>query len=63
MTKHYLEVGTMNGVVIINHHDLILDEEGRGHICFSPTQAIQLGELLIRKAEEAEQERKELKIS
>ncbi len=51
-----LEVGTLDGEVVVNHPDLQPDANGIGHIVFSPDQARNLGYLLIRKAEEAEQE-------
>lgn len=52
-----LEVGTTgNGEVVINHPDLKPDENGVGHIVFSPEQARNLGRLLLKKAEDAETE-------
>ena len=52
-----LEVGTNGqGEVVINHPDLLPDENGVGHIVFSPRQARHLAELLSRKALEADQE-------
>jgi len=55
-TGGILEVGTLDGEVVVNHPDLQPDANGVGHIVFSPDQARNLGYLLIRKAEEAEQE-------
>ncbi len=53
----YLEVGiNESGEVVINHPDLKPDADGVGHIVFSPRQARNLGELLIRKAKEAARE-------
>jgi hypothetical protein len=49
-----LEVGTNGkGEVVINHPDLAPDENGVGHIVFSPKQARSLGHLLLKKADEA----------
>jgi hypothetical protein len=49
-----LEVGTTgDGEVVINHPDLKPDADGVGHIVFSPAQARGLGDLLLRKAEDA----------
>lgn len=44
---------TGNGEVVINHPDLKPDENGVGHIVFSPEQERQLGELMLAKAEAA----------
>jgi hypothetical protein len=53
-----LEVGTSgDGEVIVNHPDLQPDANGVGHIIFSPTQAVDFANLLIRKAIDAAQER------
>ncbi len=51
----YLEVGIDPKTfdVVVNHPDLKPDENGVGHIVFSPDQAIALSETLRRKAEEA----------
>lgn len=58
--KEFLEVGTNDkGEVVINHPDLKPDDNGIGHIVFSPRQARELGELLLKKAHEAEQEKRE----
>jgi hypothetical protein len=52
-----LEVGTNGrGEVVINHPDLEPDENGVGHIVFSPDQAENLARLLRRKAKEARAE-------
>lgn len=52
-----LEVGTNDrGEVVINHPQLITDDQGRGYIVFSPRQARSLARLLYRKAREAEAE-------
>ena len=55
--KNTLEVGSHNGEVIINHPDLDPDENGVGHIVFSPEQAEYLAALLIRHAREARDQR------
>lgn len=50
-----LEVGTNeHGEVVINHPDLQPDENGVGHIVFSPRQARQLARLLMKHSWEAE---------
>lgn len=52
-----LEVGRNDdGEVVINHPDLEPDENGVGHIVFSPNQARNLARLLINHAAECEQE-------
>ncbi len=52
-----LEVGRNNQFeVIINHPDLHPDENGVGHLVFSPRQARQLARLLLKHADEAIQE-------
>lgn len=52
-----LEVGTNGkGEVVVNHPDLQPDENGVGHIVFSPRQARHLANLLNKKAIEADQE-------
>lgn len=52
-----LEVGTNgNGEVVINHPDLQPDENGVGHIVFSPRQARHLANLLNLKARDADAE-------
>lgn len=54
-----LEVGTNgDGEVVINHPDLEPDENGVGHIVFSPNQARHLAQCLLRQATEAEMEAK-----
>ena|ERR1700734_3961038 len=50
-----LYVGTnKRGEVIINHPDLQPDENGVGHIVFSPAQARELAEVLLKQAAIAE---------
>lgn len=50
----YLEVGlNENDEVVINHPDLMPDENGVGHIVFSVNEAENLAHLLSRKAREA----------
>lgn len=44
-----------DGKVVINHPDLKPDENGVGHIVFSPSQARHLADLLHRKALEIEE--------
>lgn len=57
ISKNTLEVGTNgNGEIVINHPDLEPDENGVGHIVFSPEQARGLAFLLQQKAHEAEEE-------
>lgn len=52
-----LEVGTNGeGEVVVNHPDLKPDENGVGHIVFSPKQAFRLSALLHKKACEADEE-------
>lgn len=53
-----LEVGSVGGEVIINHPDLKPDEQGVGHIVFSPAQARNLAHSLLRQANIAEEESK-----
>jgi len=50
----YLEVGISpdRQEVIVNHPDLKPDENGVGHIVFSPSQARNFAYLLIQKANE-----------
>jgi hypothetical protein len=50
----YLEVGWKDGEVVVNHPDLKPDENGVGHIVFSPAQARSLATLLIKHASIAE---------
>jgi hypothetical protein len=55
--KGALEVGTNgSGEVVVNHPDLEPDENGVGHIVFSPEQARNLAEILSAKADDAERE-------
>ncbi len=57
IAKNTLEVGTNGaGEVIVNHPDLQPDENGVGHIVFSPEQARALAFLLQQKAHSAEEE-------
>lgn len=57
-----LEVGFLNGEVIINHPDLKPDENGVGHIVFSPNQARNLARLLMEKANDAENDLREQEL-
>jgi hypothetical protein len=52
----FLEVGIAGDEIVVNHPDLQPDENGVGHIRFSPNQARNLAYLLIRKADEVEKE-------
>jgi hypothetical protein len=53
--KGVLEVGHNDThEVVINHPDLEPDENGVGHIVFSPQQARNLAALLMKHADEAE---------
>ena len=56
----FLEVGRTSDTheVVINHPDLKLDENGVGHIVFSPRQARSLANLLIKHASYCEAEEK-----
>jgi hypothetical protein len=55
-----LEVGTNGaGEVVVNHPDLMPDENGVGHIVFSVSQAQNLASLLLKKASEAASELQE----
>jgi hypothetical protein len=57
IAKNTLEVGTNGaGEVVINHPDLLPDENWVGHIVFSPEQARNLASLLLQKAVSAEEE-------
>jgi hypothetical protein len=57
IAKNTLEVGTNGaGEVVVNHPDLQPDENGVGHIVFSPEQARALAFLLQQKAHSAEEE-------
>lgn len=54
----FLEVGLdEHGQVVINHPDLKPDENGVGHIVFSPNQARNLALLLVKHASRADFER------
>jgi hypothetical protein len=60
----FLEVGTNGqGEVVINHPDLQPDENGVGHIVFSPEQARNLAALLLRKATDAENEVRRVRMA
>ena len=48
----YLEVGNNGREVIINHPKLKVDEQGCGHINFSPGEARSLASLLLKHANE-----------
>ena len=51
----YLEVGVNDdSEVVINHPDLKPDENGVGHIVFSPAQARNLAALLVKNANDAD---------
>lgn len=53
----YLEVGcNEHDEIVINHPDLKPDENGVGHIVFSPLQARNLARLLMDNADSAERE-------
>ncbi len=57
--KYMLEVGSDGlGNVVVNHPDLEPDENGVGHIVFSPEQARKFAKLLMSKALDAEMERR-----
>ena len=59
-----LEVGTNgSGEVVINHPDLLPDENGVGHIVFSVEQARDLANLLLSKSADAAVERGDLKTT
>ena len=50
-----LEVGVnKKGEVVVNHGDLLPDENGLGHIVFSPRQARNLARILNKCARRAE---------
>lgn len=49
-----LEIATLRHEVIINHPDLKPDEQGVGHIVFSPEQARHLAQILLKQARIAE---------
>jgi hypothetical protein len=51
----YLEVGLdANNEIVVNHPDLKPDANGVGHIVFSPAQARNLAQLLLKNAKDAE---------
>lgn len=53
----FLLVGTTgHGEVTINHRQMEVDENGIGHIVFSPAEAMELAKILRRKALEARTE-------
>jgi hypothetical protein len=56
----FLEVGRTDDTheIVINHPDLKPDKNGVGHIVFSPRQARNLANLLIKHASYAEAEAK-----
>jgi hypothetical protein len=53
----FLEVGVEGNEIVINHPDLKPDENGVGHIVFSPNQARGLATLLLKHADAAEKNR------
>jgi hypothetical protein len=54
-----LEVGSDGfGNVVVNHPDLLPDENGVGHIVFSPEQARAFAKIIMSKALDAELERR-----
>jgi hypothetical protein len=54
MIGGYLEVGLNDeNEIVINHPDMKPDENGMGHIVFSPAQALALARLLTKQAKEA----------
>jgi hypothetical protein len=56
----YLEVGlNTSGEIVVNHPDLKPDENGVGHIVFSPAQARGLADLLLKHAAQAERDTRE----
>lgn len=55
--KGFLEVGSNGkGKVVVNHPDLEPDENGVGHIVFSPEEARNLARILLEKADIAQRE-------
>lgn len=57
MTEGFLGVGLdEKGEVVVNHPDLKPDENGVGHIVFSPDQARNLARLLLKHADQSESE-------
>lgn len=62
VAKGFLEVGTTGkGEVVINHPDLVPDENGVGHIVFSVEQARELANMMLAKAADAAVERGDFK--
>lgn len=56
----FLEVGCNdNGEIVVNHPDLKPDADGIGHIVFSPRQARNFADLLLRNAEQSERATRE----
>ena len=46
----FLEIGTNdNNEIVVNHHDLDIDENGQGFICFSISEAEALVRILNKK--------------
>lgn len=59
----YLEVGlNENDEIVINHPDLMPDENGVGHVVFSINQAQHLSHLLAKKASEAASNRRQREL-
>src|ERR1700722_19470558 len=53
----YIEVGRNDaGEIVVNHPDLKPDENGIGHIVFSPAQARNLAHLLLKHADDAQRQ-------
>ena len=53
----FLEVGlNEQGEIVVNHPDLKPDADGVGHIVFSPNQARNLAELLLKHAAKADRD-------
>lgn len=55
-TAGCLFVGHYRGEVVVNHPDIDPDEDGVGHIVFSPQQARDFAALLLKAADNAEKE-------
>jgi hypothetical protein len=56
--KGFLEVGLNDGgEIVVNHPDLKPDADGVGHIVFSPSQARNFAELLLKHASQSERDR------
>ncbi len=60
--KGFLEVGTNDGEVVVNHPDLLPDENGVGHIVFSVEEARNLASILLKQANLAEDWKREERI-